>query len=87
MILNMFKFNDFYQDDKVTYVGSRLARQVGNKHGWVVGQVKNEPGVYVVEFEGDSYIVPAADLIRFKATAKDSGPEIRQHRKRHSEDE
>jgi hypothetical protein len=84
---NMFKFNDFYQDDKVTYIGSKRAKELGNKQGWVIGQIKNEPGVYVVEFEGESYVMPASSLTKFRATSKDSGPEIRQLRKRHLEDE
>ena len=84
----MFKFNDFYQDDKVTYVGARWAKELAGKEGWVVGQVKNEPGVYVVEFEGDSFIMPTTSLAPFKgAVAKDGGIEVRQFRKRHVEDE
>jgi len=83
----MLKFNAFYQDDKVMYVGSQLSKELGNKQGWIISQIKNEPGVYVVEFEGESYIMPESSLTRFKVTSKDSGPEIRQIRKRHVEDE
>jgi hypothetical protein len=84
----MFKFNAFYQDDKVTYVGQRWAKELGGKMGWVIGPVTNEENVYVVEFEGDSYIMPLTSLTKFTASsARDSGPEIRQIRKRSIEDE
>jgi hypothetical protein len=78
--------SDFYQDDEVTYVGTARAKDIGSKKGWVISQVKNTNS-YVVEFDGESYIMPASSLIKFRASTKDSGPEIRQIRKRHAEDE
>ena len=88
MILNMFYFNDYNQDDKVSYVGNKRAKELHGKMGWVIAPMKNEPGVYVVEFEGESYIMPSTSLAPFKAVlTKESGPEIRQIRKRSVEDE
>lgn len=84
----MLKFNKYYQDAKVMYVGSRWAKEIGSKMGWVIGQIKNEPGKYVVEFGDESYVMPEGVLAPFVATAaKESGPEIRQIRKRSAEEE
>ena len=84
----MFKFKAFNFDSKVVYVGSRWARELAGKAGWVIAPIKNQDNVYVVEFEGESYVMPESSLAKFTATAtKDSGPEIRQIRKRVSEEE
>jgi hypothetical protein len=84
----MFKFNAFNLDDKVTYVGSRWSKELGGKMGWIVAPVINERNKYVVEFGDESYVMPEGSLAPFKATAaKETGPEIRQFRKRLSDED
>lgn len=84
----MFKFNAFNLDDKVTYVGNRFSKELGGKMGWIIAPVNNEDHKYVVEFGDDAYVVNESSLTHFKATSiKESGPEIRQFRKRMSDDD
>lgn len=83
----MFKFNSFNVDDRVVYVGSRYSKELGGKQGFVISPVMNEEYKYVVEFGDDAYVVNESSLAPFRATAKESGPEIRQIKKRFSEED
>lgn len=82
----------YMPDDKVAYTGSKFAKEIGSAQGWVICEVRNDPGLYVVEFGMDSYLIRGGLLAEFKATPKDDknqvhGIEIRRNRRRASEDE
>lgn len=82
-------------DDKVSYVGSKFAKDLGDSQGWIINEVVNDPGLYVVEFGGDSYLIRWNLLMPFRASSgkneKNSnevhGVEIRRNRRRSAEDE
>ena len=84
----MAKFNAFNLDDKVTYIGSRFSKELGGKMGFVICPVRKEDHKYVVEFGDEAYVVNESSLTHFKATdIKNSGPEVRQFRKRSNDDD
>lgn len=62
----------FMQSDLVRYVGNKpLLKKSNVKKGEVLAQMGNEPGVYVVEFGDDAYVVREDELTRYVATAQD----------------
>lgn len=86
--------NKYMPDDKVSYTGSKF-KDIAGAQGWVITEVRNDPGLYVVEFGGDSYLIRSHLLTTFRASStkeeKNSsevhGIEIRRNRKRTAEDE
>lgn len=84
----------YMPDDKVQYVGSRFAKELAGGQGWVISDVRNDPGLYVVEFGSDSYLLRDTVLAPFQASPKDlknqnevHGVEIRRNRRRANEEE
>lgn len=82
----------YMPDDKVAYTGSKFAKDIGGAQGWVICEVRNDPGLYVVEFGMDSYLIRSNLLADFKAPPKEEkgqahGVEIRHNRRRATEEE
>lgn len=80
------------QSDLVRYIGNKPSLKKSNvKKGEVLAQMGNEPGVYVVEFGDDAYVVREDELTRYVATAQDLDQakvaEVVQKKRRRSEDE
>lgn len=76
----------FMQGDVVRYVGQRALKNE-SKRGEVLASMGNEPGVYVVEFGDEAYVMPESSLARYvpstqelEAAAKE--PEVLQKKKR-----
>lgn len=86
--------NKYMPDDKVSYTGSKF-KDIAGSQGWVITEVRNDPGLYVVEFGGDSYLIRNTLLTPFsgapgkgeKNPNEVHGIEIRRNRKRTAEDE
>lgn len=84
----------YMPDDKVQYAGSRFGKELAGAQGWVICEVRNDPGLYVVEFGSDSYLLRDTVLAPFQASPKDlkaqneiHGIEIRRNRRRATEEE
>lgn len=84
----------YMPDDKVQYVGSKFAKELAGGQGWIISDVRNDPGLYVVEFGSDSYLLRDTVLAPFRAQPKDAKSanevhsiEIRRNRRRASEEE
>lgn len=76
------------RDDRVVYVGSKFAKELGGKIGEVVAKIDGEKDGFVVEFGGDAYVMPGKSLSKYKATSKeDTGPEVHQKRRKRDDDE
>jgi hypothetical protein len=83
-------FKKFQQDDKVTYKGTRFARELHGKLGVVCSRVQNRPSGVVVDFGDDAYVMDESNLSKFVPSKEQEskGVEIQvQRRKRSSEDE
>jgi hypothetical protein len=83
----------FMQGDVVRYVGKRALKNE-TKRGEVLAPMGNEPGVYVVEFGDDAYVMPEASLRTYVATQQEletatKEPEVvqKKKRRRQSDDE
>lgn len=86
--------NYFNVDDKVSYIGSKYAAEIGNSPGWIIATIKGEDNVFVVDFGiGDGFTMPATVLAHRRDQLKEQDPnsiggvEVRRQRKRHSEDD
>jgi hypothetical protein len=76
------------RDDRVVYTGQKFAKDLSGKIGFVVGPVDKDPGVWVVDFPEDSYIMSERLLEKYRAPVKDDGaPEVHTRRKRKLHDE
>lgn len=80
--------------DKVRYTGRRYASILSGKGkiGDVCAQVQNQPGVYVVDFGDESFVLPERSLERWYPTAQEikegkGEPLVETRRRRRSEDE
>jgi hypothetical protein len=82
----------FMQGDTVRYVGRRALKNE-SKRGEVLAPMGNEPGVYVVEFGDDAYVMPEASLAKYVPSVQEleaavKEPEVVQKKRRRSpEDE
>lgn len=75
------------QDQQVVYTGNKF-RELSSAVGTVVAPVQNDPGKYVIDFGGDSYIMPETSLRPYQPSAKeDRGPQIIPVRRRRSDDD
>jgi len=73
--------------DKVVYVGNKFS-ELRSSLGFVVAPMRNETGVYVVDFGGDSYVMSERSLAPYQQSAKDDRSiEILPVRRRRSDDE
>ena len=81
----------FMQGDVVRYVGRRALKN-DSKRGEVLAPMGNEPGVYVVEFGDEAYVMPEASLTRYVASLQDveqaaKATEVVQKKRRKHSDE
>lgn len=82
----------FMSGDTVRYVGDKLSLKKGETRGEVLAPISNEPGVYVVEFGVDAYVVPEAELTRYAASKQEleqaaKEPEVFQKKRRRNAEE
>lgn len=64
----------FQQGDKVSYSGSKFAKELHGKLGIVCGHVANQEGGIVVDFGEDSYVLDEnRHLTRFQGKEKKEG--------------
>lgn len=81
----------FMQGDAVRYVGRRALKNE-TKRGEVLAPMGNEPGVYVVAFGDDAYVMPEASLRTYVATTQEleaatKEPEVVQKKRRRQSDD
>ncbi len=82
----------FMQGDTVRYVGKRALKNE-SKRGEVLAPMGNEPGVYVVEFGDEAYVMPESSLARYVATLQDleqaakATEVVQKKRRKHSDEE
>lgn len=82
----------FMQGDVVRYVGRRALKN-DSKRGEVLAPMGNEPGVYVVEFGDEAYVMPEASLTRYVASLQDveqaakATEVVQKKRRKHSDEE
>lgn len=85
----------FMQGDRVRYIGAKFAGEMKNtfRGGEICSRILNQPGMYVVDFGDDSYVMPASSLEIFVPTKKEleqaakAETEVTKRRKKQSEDE
>jgi hypothetical protein len=82
----------FMQGDTVRYIGRRALKNE-SKLGEVLAPMGNEPGVYVVEFGDEAYVMPESSLARYVATPQDleqaakATEVVQKKRRKHSDEE
>lgn len=77
----------YMQNDRIVYVGSKRS-DLSAAVGFIVNKVSNEEGVYVVDFNGDAYIMPESSLAPYRPTGRnDRVPEVMPVRRRRSDDD
>lgn len=78
------QFHKFQQNDKVTYVGSKLGKTLHGKIGIVCARIEKTDSGVVVEFGDDAYVMDEKHLSKFKATEgpRDQGPEVTKRKRR-----
>lgn len=75
------------QDQQVVYIGTKF-RDLSAAVGTVIAPVQNDPGKYVIDFGGDSYIMPETSVRPYLPTGKeDKGPQVIPVRRRRSDDD
>jgi hypothetical protein len=80
--------NIYNRDDRVVYAGRKFTGELSGQVGFIVAPVDKDPGVWVVDFSGDSYVISENFLNKYKPSAKDEGaPEVHTRRRRKHEDE
>lgn len=82
----------FMQGDIVRYTGNKPSiKKSDNGRGEVLAPMGNEPGVYVVEFGDNAYVVGGDSLTKYVATLQDAeqaarATEVQKKRRRHNEE-
>ena len=77
------------QDDIVYYSGSKFSGELNGKIGVIHAPVRNEDGVFVVEFDcknGD-YILSVYSLTKARPPKNESGPMVVPRRKRKQDED
>ena len=72
----------YLQGDKVSYCGQKFSSDLGGKMGEVCAPVTNQQGVYVVDFGGDDYVMPASSLTPFQGHLRTGTDESKQSDKK-----
>lgn len=66
--------NRFMQGDKVSYVGTKHAKELHGKLGYIVGRVQNADHEVCVDFGEDAYVMDERHhLSRFQGKEKTDG--------------
>jgi hypothetical protein len=80
----------FMPFDKVSYTGTRFAKELHGDLGIVLTRVQNQPSHYVVDFSKESYVLHESYLMPFQQSPdkkKHTGPEVEPRRKRAKSEE
>ena len=76
------------QDDRVVYVGSKYASELRGKIGYIIAAIEKEKNGWVVEFGGETYVMPSSKLEKYKPSGKeDDFPEIHLRRRHKPEND